>query len=68
MKLHELSLKEQLNGLKEGLFSATELTQHYLDRIANFDKDINSFITITSDLALKQAEESEKRYLSLIHI
>ena len=62
MKLHELSLKEQLNGLKEGLFSATELTQHYLDRIANFDKDINSFITITSDLALKQAEESEKRY------
>ena len=64
MKLHELSLKEQLNGLKEGSFSATELTQHYLDRIANFDKDINSFITITSDLALKQAKESEKRYKS----
>ena len=64
MKLHELSLKEQLNGLKEGSFSATELTQHYLDRIANFDKEINSFITITSDLALKQAKESEKRYKS----
>ena len=40
MKLHELSLKEQLIGLKEGSFSVTELTQNYLDRIANFDKDI----------------------------
>ena len=62
MKLHELSLKEQLNGLKEGAFSATELTQNYLDRIAKLDEDINSFITVTSDLALKQAKESEKRY------
>ena len=47
MKLHELSLKEQLNGLKEGSFSSTELTKNYLDRIANFDNELNSFITVT---------------------
>ena len=64
MKLHELSLKEQLNGLKEGSFSSTELTQHYLDRIDNFDKDLNSFITVTEELALNQAKESDKRYKS----
>ena len=64
MKLHELSLKEQLNGLKDGSFSSTELTQHYLDRISCFDKDFNSFITVTGDLALKQAKESEERYKS----
>ena len=64
MKLHELSLKEQLNGLKEGSFSSSELTQHYLDRISSLDKDLNSFITVTPDLALNQAKESDERYKS----
>ena len=64
MKLHELSLKEQLNGLKEGSFSSTELTQHYLDRISSFDKSLNSFITVTEELALEQAKESDERYKS----
>tara|TARA_Y100001970_G_scaffold51038_1_gene64624 strand:+ start:354 stop:1811 length:1458 start_codon:yes stop_codon:yes gene_type:complete len=64
MKLHELSLREQLDGLKERSFSPTELTQHYLERISSFDKDFNSFITVTEDLALKQAKESEERYKS----
>ncbi len=64
MNLHELSLKEQLNGLKEGSFSSTELTQNYLDRISNFDKDLNSFITVTGDLALLQAKDSDARYKS----
>ena len=64
MKLHELSLKDQLNGLKEGSFSSTELTQHYLDRISNFDKDLNSFITVTEESALEQAKDSDKRYKS----
>ena len=64
MKLHELSLKEQLNGLKEGSFSSTELTKHYLDRISSFDKDLNSFITVTEESALNQAKESDERYKS----
>ena len=64
MEIHELSLAGQLNELKNGSFTSTELTQHYLDRISNFDKDINSFITVTADLALKQAKESDARYKS----
>tara|TARA_Y100000741_G_C18025586_1_gene466131 strand:+ start:210 stop:671 length:462 start_codon:yes stop_codon:yes gene_type:complete len=64
MEIHELSLTEQLNELKKGSFTSTELTQHYLDRISNFDEDINSFITVTADLALKQAKESDERYKS----
>jgi len=64
MKLHELSLKEQLNGLKEGSFSSTELTKHYLDRISSFDKELNSFITVTEESALNQAKESDERYKS----
>ena len=68
MEIHELSLIGQLNQLKEGSLSSTELTQHYLDRISNFDEGINSFITVTADLALKQAKESDKRYKSNIFI
>ena len=68
MKLHELSLKEQLNGLREGSFSATELTQNYLDRISNLDKDLNSYITVTEKSALNQAKEGRAHILSLIHI
>ncbi len=64
MKLHELSLKEQLNGLIEGSFSSTELTEHYLNRISNLDKDLNSYITVTADLALQQAALSDERYKS----
>ena len=40
MEIHELSLIGQLNQLKEGSLSSTELTQHYLDRISNFDEGI----------------------------
>ena len=64
MKLHELSLKEQLKGLIEGSFSSTELTEHYLNRISNLDKDLNSYITVTADLALQQAALSDERYKS----
>ena len=64
MKLHELSLKEQLNGLKEGSFSSSELTQHYLDRISSLDKDLNSFITVTPDLALNQAKDGRDHILN----
>ena len=62
MDLHKLSLNQQLNGLKEGDFTSTELTSHYLDRISKLDKELNSFITVTEDQALLQAEAADKRY------
>jgi len=52
MELHELTLKEQLDGLKESSFSSVELTQEYLKRIKSKDPSINSFITVTEELAL----------------
>lgn len=62
MDLHKLSLNQQLNGLKEGDFTSTELTSHYLDRISKLDKELNSFITVTEDQALLQAKAADKRY------
>ena len=62
MDFHNLSLKEQLQGLKKGNFSSTELTSHYLERIEKYDDELNSFISITAERALIQAQDSDKRY------
>jgi len=62
MELHELTLKEQLEGLKNLTYSSVELTDHYLKRIKAIDPDINSYITITEELALLQAKEADTRY------
>ena len=62
MDLHKLSLNQQLNGLKKGDFTSTELTSHYLERISKLDKELNSFITVTEDQALLQAGAADKRY------
>ena len=62
MGFHNLSLKEQLQGLKKGSFSSTELTSHYLERIEKYDDELNSFISITAERALIQAQNSDERY------
>ena len=62
MEFHNLSLKKQLQGLKEGSFSSTELTTHYLERIEKYDDELNSFISVTAERALIQAQDSDKRY------
>ena len=49
MDLHKLSLSKQLEGLKKGDFTSTELTSHYLNRISELDSQLNSFITVTED-------------------
>mgnify|MGYP006078108423 FL=1 len=62
MELHEFTLKQQLDGLRNSTFSSVELTQNYLKRIKSKDPSINSYITVTEELALKQAEDADDRY------
>ena len=62
MDLHKLSLKEQLEGLKNSEFTSVELTSHYLKRISDHDEKFNSFITVTEDNALIQAQAADERY------
>ncbi|MDO4450653.1 MAG: Asp-tRNA(Asn)/Glu-tRNA(Gln) amidotransferase subunit GatA [Moraxella sp.] len=54
-QLHTLSVHQIADGLQNKQFSSVELTQHFLDRIATHDKAVNSFVTVTADLALEQA-------------
>ncbi|KAM9665161.1 glutamyl-tRNA(Gln) amidotransferase subunit A, mitochondrial isoform 1-T1 [Trichechus inunguis] len=48
-------------GLKKGQITPTELCQKCLSLIKK-TKFLNAYITVTEEVALKQAEESEKRY------
>ena len=67
--MHHMTLAEIARGLADKKFSSVELTQTLLARIAQLDPQINSFISLTQDLALSQAKAAdERRALSLIHI
>jgi aspartyl-tRNA(Asn)/glutamyl-tRNA(Gln) amidotransferase subunit A len=53
------TLAELAKGLDQGEFSSVELTQAYLDRINKEDSRYNSFITVTDELALRQAADAD---------
>lgn len=57
--LHRLSIREMSEGLKNAQFSSRELTQHYLDRIAKIDPRVKSYVTVTAEQALKEAEAAD---------
>src|SRR5690606_7128344 len=60
MSLHELTIVEQLQGLAAKNFSCEELTLHYLARIEKYDATLNSYITITPELAIEAARAADK--------
>ena len=62
MNLHPapgLSLAELSQGLARGDFSSVELTRFFLDRIERHDTRLNSFITVTNEHALQQAQAAD---------
>ena len=54
--LHTLSVDEIVSGLAKKEFSSLELTNCLLERIQSHDKNINSFITLTADIAQENAK------------
>src|SRR3989338_7357239 len=54
-----LSLSELRKLLDTKQVSSVELTKYFLARIKSLDKDLNSFITICEEEALKQAKEAD---------
>ncbi|OTG81066.1 Asp-tRNA(Asn)/Glu-tRNA(Gln) amidotransferase subunit GatA [Acinetobacter sp. ANC 4648] len=57
--LHRLSIREMTEGLKNAQFSSRELTQHYLNRIAKIDTQVKSYVTVTAEQALAQADAAD---------
>ena len=57
--LEELSVLELSQLLAQKKLSSVELTQHMLGRIVELDPRYNSFITVSSEQALQQAERAD---------
>jgi aspartyl-tRNA(Asn)/glutamyl-tRNA(Gln) amidotransferase subunit A len=58
--LHVLTLTELARGMKEGDFSALELTETLLRRIAAHNSGLNAFVTVTAEQALASAEAADE--------
>ena len=57
--LHRLSIREISEGLAAAKFSSRELTEHYLKRIAKIDPQVRSYVTVTNEVALAQADAAD---------
>lgn len=58
---HTLTLKNASEKLKSGEISSLELTESVFQQIEKVESKVSAFITLTKELALKQAEESDER-------
>ncbi|MDH5660117.1 MAG: Asp-tRNA(Asn)/Glu-tRNA(Gln) amidotransferase subunit GatA [Gammaproteobacteria bacterium] len=58
--MHSKTIAELAAGLKKGDFSSEELTKNFLQRINQYDSELNSFITVSEDHALAQARAADE--------
>jgi len=59
--MHNKTIAELSQGLANGDFTSVELTQAFLDRIDQFDGEINSYITVCKDEALAAAKAADEQ-------
>ena len=59
-----LTIAEAAAGIRRREYSPVDLTQACLERIQAIDGRLHSFITVTAELALEQARQSEKELAS----
>ncbi len=55
------TITELTQDLATRKISSTELTQFFINRIKQFDQQLNSFITVTEEHALNAAKEADKK-------
>ena len=60
-ELIELSLDRMIRLLRDGEISSRELTQAFLGRIEQLEPRLHTFITLTPEMALKQADEADRQ-------
>ncbi len=57
--MHNFTLAELSRQLRTKKISSVELTRHYLQRIRQYDPQLNCFVTVTEAQALQQAEAAD---------
>lgn len=63
-KFSSMSVVELTNGLEHKEFSSLDITKDLLNKINSIDGELNAFITVTEEFALKTAEKSDQLRLS----
>jgi aspartyl-tRNA(Asn)/glutamyl-tRNA(Gln) amidotransferase subunit A len=61
MNLYDLTLKEVSDKLSKKEITSVELTNEILNRVNEIEPKVDSFLTITSELALKQAKNIDEK-------
>src|SRR6266849_8103740 len=61
-ELYELTIYGAAELLRQKKISSVELTQAHLDRIRAVDDKVKAFTLVTGELALKEAEEADRRF------
>jgi aspartyl-tRNA(Asn)/glutamyl-tRNA(Gln) amidotransferase subunit A len=58
------SIRQLANLIKQKKISPVELTKIYLERLKKYGEKLGAVVTITEELALKQAQQAEKEIMS----
>ena len=64
MNRYDLTIHQAHQLLKKGEVSAVELTRAVLEHIAQVEKKVHAFVTVTEDEALRQAAQADERIKS----
>jgi len=59
--MHNFTITQLIDGLKNRVFSSTEITQHFLSRIKTLDPAFNSVITLTEGQAIEAARLADQQ-------
>ena len=59
--MHEQTVAQLAQGLRDKSFTSVELTRAYLQRISEFDQNYNAFITVNEENALNAARTADQR-------
>lgn len=59
-----MDIRKVAKGLRAKEFSSVELTKACFERIKETDDKLKSFVTLTEDVAIKEAEEADKKIQS----
>ncbi len=63
-EIHDLTAVRQAALFRRRELSPVEVTDHYLDRIERLGDEVGAFVTVTPELARRQARNAEKRLLA----
>jgi aspartyl-tRNA(Asn)/glutamyl-tRNA(Gln) amidotransferase subunit A len=62
--MHDATISQLAQKLKNRTISSKELTEYFLTRISRLDPSLNSFITVSQEEALAQAKAADARLAS----